>query len=206
VRGTFTAQNPDFAEDVLHIADLGFDRISVEPVVTEPDCSYALKESDLPALKAEYDRLTDLMIRRRQEGRPFTFFHFMVDLEQGPCLIKRIRGCGAGYEYVAVTPDGEIYPCHQFVGKEKFRQGSVLDGSFNLELARQFAQMSLFTRPKCRDCWAKFYCSGGCSAANYNQNGDLNDAYDLGCELERKRLECAIYLKALEKVSGDWAG
>lgn len=206
VRGTFTAQNPDFAEDVLHIADLGFDRISVEPVVTEPDCSYALKESDLPALKAEYDRLTDLMIRRRQEGRPFTFFHFMVDLEQGPCLIKRIRGCGAGYEYVAVTPDGEIYPCHQFVGKEKFRQGSVLDGSFNLELARQFAQMSLFTRPKCRDCWAKFYCSGGCSAANYNQNGDLNDAYELGCELERKRLECAIYLKALEKVSGDWAG
>lgn len=199
VRGTFTAHNLDFTDDVLHIADLGFDRLSMEPVAAEDGCGYELTEAMLPRIFAEYDRLTEAMLERRQAGKPFTFFHFMVDLEQGPCIVKRLRGCGAGYEYVAVTPDGDIYPCHQFVGKEDFRQGNVLDGSFDRTIAQRFASMNLYTRPKCQQCWAKFYCSGGCSAANYNSNGDLNDSYDLGCEMERKRLECAIYLKAMER-------
>lgn len=202
-RGTFTSHNLDFADDVLHIADAGFDRLSVEPVTADPGCGYDLIEADLPRIEAEYDRLTEIMLARRKAGKPFTFFHFMVDLDQGPCVVKRLRGCGAGYEYVAVTPDGDIYPCHQFVGKDEFRQGSVLDQSFDMEIASRFAGMNIYTRPKCRKCWAKFYCSGGCSAANYNMNHDMNDSYDLGCEMERKRLECAIYLKAMEKLSAD---
>ena len=143
------------------------------------------------------------MLERRKAGKPFSFFHFMVDLDQGPCVVKRLRGCGAGYEYVAVTPDGDIYPCHQFVGKDEFKQGSVLDQSFDMDIAAKFAGMNIYTRPKCQKCWAKFYCSGGCSAANYNMNHDMNDSYDLGCEMERKRLECAIYLKAAEKICAD---
>lgn len=202
-RGTFTSHNLDFAEDVTHIADAGFDRLSVEPVTADPGCGYDLTEDDLPKIEAEYDRLTEIMLERRKEGKPFSFFHFMVDLDQGPCVVKRLRGCGAGYEYVAVTPDGDIYPCHQFVGKEEFRQGSVLDGSFDMDIAQKFAGMNIYSRPKCQKCWAKFYCSGGCSAANYNMNGDMNDSYDLGCEMERKRLECAIYLKAAEKICAD---
>lgn len=203
VRGTFTSKNMDFAEDVVHIADEGFDRLSVEPVTADPGCGYDLTEGDLTKIEAEYDRLTEIMLERRKAGKPFSFFHFMVDLDQGPCVVKRLRGCGAGYEYVAVTPDGDIYPCHQFVGKEEFRQGSVLDGSFDMDIAQQFAGMNIYSRPKCQKCWAKFYCSGGCSAANYNMNHDMNDSYDLGCEMERKRLECAIYLKAAERVCAD---
>ncbi len=203
VRGTFTAQNLDFADDVTHIAGLDFRSLSVEPVTADAGCGYELTEEQLPKIRAEYDRLTEIMEQRRKDGKPFTFFHFMIDLEQGPCVVKRLRGCGAGYEYVAVTPEGDIYPCHQFVGKEEFRQGNVLDGTFDMDIARKFAGMNIYTRPKCKKCWAKFYCSGGCSAANYNMGGDMNESYELGCEMERKRLECAIYLKACEKNFSD---
>lgn len=202
-RGTFTGKNLDFAEDVVHIADEGFDRLSVEPVAAEDGCGYELTEADLDKIHAEYDRLTDIMEARRKEGKPFHFFHFMVDLNQGPCVVKRLRGCGAGYEYVAVTPEGDIYPCHQFVGNEAFKQGSVLDGSFDMDIAHKFASMNIYTREKCGDCWAKFYCSGGCSAANHNFSHDLNVPYEMGCKMEKKRLECAIYLKAVEAMDGD---
>jgi len=202
-RGTFTGKNLDFAEDVVHIADEGFDRLSVEPVAAEDGCGYELTEADLDKIYAEYDRLTDIMEARRQEGKPFHFFHFMVDLNQGPCVVKRLRGCGAGYEYVAVTPEGDIYPCHQFVGNEAFKQGSVLDGSFDMDIAHKFASMNIYTREKCGDCWAKFYCSGGCSAANHNFSHDLNVPYEMGCKMEKKRLECAIYLKAVEAMDSD---
>lgn len=203
VRGTFTKENLDFAEDVVHIAEAGFSSLSVEPVTADPGCGYDLTEQDLPRIFAEYDRLTDIMEDRQKNGKPFTFFHFMVDLEQGPCVVKRLRGCGAGYEYVAVTPDGEIYPCHQFVGKEEFCQGNVMDGTFNMEIAQKFAGMNIYTRNKCQDCWAKFYCSGGCNAANWNMNQDMNEPYALGCEMEKKRLECAIYLKAAQMMQQD---
>lgn len=202
-RGTFTGKNLDFAEDVVHIADEGFDRLSVEPVAAEDGCGYELTEADLDKIYAEYDRLTDIVEARRKEGKPFHFFHFMVDLNQGPCVVKRLRGCGAGYEYVAVTPEGDIYPCHQFVGNEAFKQGSVLDGSFDMDIAHKFASMNIYTREKCGDCWAKFYCSGGCSAANHNFSHDLNVPYEMGCKMEKKRLECAIYLKAVEAMDSD---
>ena len=195
-RGTFTGKNLDFAEDVVHIADEGFDRLSVEPVAAEDGCGYELTEADLDKIYAEYDRLTDIMEARRKEGKPFHFFHFMVDLNQGPCVVKRLRGCGAGYEYVAVTPEGDIYPCHQFVGNEAFKQGSVLDGSFDMDIAHKFASMNIYTREKCGDCWAKFYCSGGCNANNWQYEGDIHKPHSIACALEQKRLECAVMIQA----------
>ncbi len=194
VRGTFTRDNLDFSQDVISIADLGVDSISVEPVTADDSDPYSLREEDLPTIFAEYEKLAKIMLRRRD----FNFFHFNVDLTQGPCVIKRMRGCGAGCEYVAVTPDGELYPCHQFVGKEEFRMGSVFTDEFNMDIANTFAGLNIYTREDCQDCWARFYCSGGCSAANLNANGDMKKPYRLGCEMQRKRLECAIAMRAIE--------
>jgi uncharacterized protein len=197
VRGTFTAQNLDFAEDVLHMANLGFKQISIEPVVTK-DRRFAIKKEDLPRIFSEYERLCEIMLEREKSGIPFNFFHFCIDLEQGPCVIKRLRGCGAGAEYVAITPDGGVYPCHRFAGKEEFRLGSIYRPvpELNRDIMRMFARQNIYTRPGCRSCFARFYCSGGCSASNYEENGDISKVYEIGCELERKRVECAIALKA----------
>lgn len=192
LRGTFTRYNRDFAADVMHIADQGFRNVSVEPVVGSPEDSYTFRQEDLPGILAEYEKLAEQLLRREDVN----FFHFNVDLSQGPCVIKRLRGCGAGCEYVAITPDGEIYPCHQFVGNEDYRLGSVWDGSFDMELARKFAGLNIYTRPACRDCWARFYCSGGCSASNLLVNGSIDQPNEFGCEMQRKRLECAIAMKA----------
>ena len=193
VRGTFTRDNLDFSEDVLSIANLGVDSISVEPVTADDSDPYSLRKEDLPKIFAEYEKLAKIMLQRKD----FNFFHFNVDLSQGPCVIKRMRGCGAGCEYVAVTPDGDIYPCHQFVGKDEYKMGSVLSGAFDEKIAEQFANLNIYTREDCRDCWARFYCSGGCSAANLNANGDMKKPYWLGCEMQRKRLECAIAMQAI---------
>lgn len=196
VRGTFTRNNPDFSEDVLHLADLGFKQISVEPVVAEPTDDYSIREEDLPRLKEEYDKLAVEMIKRRKEGNPFNFFHFMIDLEGGPCVAKRLSGCGSGTEYLAVTPWGDLYPCHQFVGKEEFLMGNVNDGITRTDIQDEFKCCNVYAKDKCKKCFAKFYCSGGCAANSYNFHGNINDAYDVGCELQRKRVECAIMLKA----------
>ena len=196
VRGTFTQNNLDFAADVIHLADLGFKQISVEPVVAKPTEEYALKEENIPRLMEEYDKLAREIIRRRKEGNGFNFFHFMINLEGGPCVAKRLSGCGSGTEYLAVTPWGDLYPCHQFVGNEKFLMGTVDTGVTNTELRDMFRNSNVYTKEKCRNCFAKFYCSGGCAANAYNFHGNINDAYDLGCELQRKRVECAIMIKA----------
>ena len=196
VRGTFTHNNLDFAEDVLHLADLGFKQISVEPVVAKPEDWYSIKEEDIPALKEEYDKLAAEMIKRRKEGNGFNFFHFMIDLEGGPCVAKRLSGCGSGTEYLAVTPWGDLYPCHQFVGQEDFLLGNVDDGIVKTELRDEFKCCNVYAKEKCKKCFAKFYCSGGCAANSYNFHGNINDAYDVGCELQRKRIECAIMMKA----------
>ncbi|MCI8543635.1 thioether cross-link-forming SCIFF peptide maturase [Acetatifactor aquisgranensis] len=198
VRGTFTRNNLDFSRDVLHLADLGFQQISVEPVVAGPEDDYAIREEDLPALKEEYDRLAAEMIKRRKEGKAFNFFHFMIDLEGGPCVAKRLSGCGSGTEYLAVTPWGDLYPCHQFVGNEKFLMGNVEEGVLRSDIRDEFKSCNVYAKEKCRKCFAKFYCSGGCAANSYNFHGNINDAYDVGCELERKRVECAIMLKVAE--------
>ncbi|MBE5943213.1 MAG: thioether cross-link-forming SCIFF peptide maturase [Lachnospiraceae bacterium] len=196
VRGTFTHHNLDFSKDVLHLADMGFKQISMEPVVAPDDQPYAIKEEDLPMLFAEYDALAKAMIEREKDGKGFNFFHFMIDLTGGPCLYKRLSGCGSGTEYLAVTPWGDLYPCHQFVGMEQFKLGNVDIGIEKTELVDEFKLCNVYAKDKCKDCFARFYCSGGCAANSYNFHGNLLDAYDIGCELERKRVECAIMIKA----------
>lgn len=199
VRGTFTHYNLDFSEDVLHLADLGFKQISVEPVVEEPKEPYAIREEDLPKLFEEYDKLAVEMIRRHKSGEDFNFFHFMIDLEGGPCVAKRLSGCGSGTEYLAVTPWGDFYPCHQFVGNEKFLLGNVDEGILNTDIRDEFKCCNVYAKEKCRKCFARFYCSGGCAANAYNFSGDICGAYDIGCELQKKRIECAIMIKAAEE-------
>ncbi len=198
VRGTYTHYNTDFSEDVLHLADLGFQQISVEPVVAQENDDYAIREEDLPVLFAEYDKLAAEMVRRKKEGRGFNFFHFMIDLEGGPCVAKRLSGCGSGTEYLAVTPWGDLYPCHQFVGNEKFLMGNVWDGVTRADIRDEFKCCNVYAKEKCRNCFARFYCSGGCAANSYNFHGSILDAYDIGCELQKKRIECAIMIKAAE--------
>ncbi len=202
VRGTYTGKNLDFTQDVLDIYHHGFDQISVEPVSAPAGCGYEITEADLPRIREEYNKLSEIMLDLEKNGEGFNFFHFNVDLEQGPCIIKRMRGCGAGCEYVAVTPEGDIYPCHQFVGMKEFYMGNINEETFDRSHVKQFANVSVYTREKCKDCWAKFYCSGGCSAANYHANHDINDAYEIGCELEKMRLECAIY-RAIKHSEAD---
>lgn len=196
VRGTYTHFNTDFSKDVLHLADLGFKQISVEPVVAQPTDEYALKESDLPVLFDEYDRLAAEMVKRNKAGNGFNFFHFMIDLNGGPCVAKRLSGCGSGTEYLAVTPWGDLYPCHQFVGQDDFLMGNVDDGIVKPEIADDFRSCNVYSKDKCRNCFAKFYCSGGCMANSYNFHGTIHDTYEIGCEMQRKRVECAIMMKA----------
>ncbi len=196
IRGTFTKYNLDFANDVLHFADEGFKEISVEPVVAAPEEDYAIQKEHLPQILAEYDRLAKEYIRRNKEGRGFRFFHFMIDLTQGPCVAKRLSGCGSGTEYLAVTPWGDLYPCHQFVGQEKFLLGNVDTGITNTEVRDEFKLCNVYAKEKCRDCFARFYCSGGCAANSWNYDGSITGAYDIGCEMQKKRIECAIMIKA----------
>ncbi len=196
VRGTFTHENLDFSKDVLHFADLGFKKMSVEPVVAEPSEPYAIREEDLPQILEEYDKLAAEYVKRWKEGKGFTFFHFMVDLKQGPCVAKRLSGCGSGTEYLAVTPWGDLYPCHQFVGKEEFLLGNVDSGITNTAVRDEFKLCNVYAKEKCRDCFARFYCSGGCAANSYNFHGSITDAYDIGCEMQKKRIECAVMIKA----------
>ena len=196
IRGTFTRNNLDFSNDILHFADLGFKQMSIEPVVGEESDPYAIREEDIPKICEEYDKLAKIMIEREKEGKGFHFFHFMIDLEGGPCISKRLSGCGSGTEYLAVTPWGDLYPCHQFVGKEEFLMGNVDEGITKPEIAEEFRGCSVYSKEKCKDCFAKFYCSGGCMANSYNFHGTIHDAYDIGCEMQRKRVECAIMMKA----------
>ena len=196
VRGTFTKKNLDFSNDVFALYDAGFDQISVEPVVGDSD-EYALTEKELPAVFKEYEVLAKKIIDNEKNGKKFNFFHFMLDLDQGPCAIKRLRGCGCGNDYVAITPDGDIFPCHQFVGIDEYKMGNIDEGTFNQEMKADFAQAHVYSKPECRKCWAKFYCSGGCNANNYQYMGDIRTAHKLSCQLEKKRLECAIMMKAV---------
>lgn len=195
VRGTYTHNNVDFTEDIFHTADLGFKELSMEPVVCSPDDPYALTEEDLPKLFEQYEILANEMIKREKEGRGFTFYHYMIDLENGPCIYKRISGCGSGTEYLAVTPWGELYPCHQFVGDEKYSMGDVWKGVTNTAMREKFRKCNVYSRQECRDCWAKLYCSGGCAANAYHATGDINGVYEYGCELFKKRMECAIMIQ-----------
>ena len=198
MRGTFTHFNPDFTRDVFHMADLGFTELSMEPVVCAPDDPSALTAEDIEIVKQQYEILANEMLRRRKEGHPITFYHYMLDLKSGPCIYKRISGCGSGTEYMAVTPWGDLYPCHQFVGEEQYKLGNVWDGVTNTALREEFRACNAYARPDCATCWAKFYCSGGCAANAYHATGSIRGVYEPGCELFRKRIECAIMMKAAE--------
>lgn len=198
IRGTYTRYNKDFTNDILHIADLGFKQLAMEPVVASPEADYALRMEDVPELCEQYEKLAAEMIKREKKGEGFNFFHFMVDLESGPCIAKRISGCGVGTEYVAVTPWGDLYPCHQFVGDEKFLLGNVFDGITNTEIRDEFKLCNVYARKECSDCFARLYCSGGCSANSYHSTGKLTEIYELGCILHRKRIECAVMMKVAE--------
>lgn len=198
MRGTFTHRNPDFTKDVLHMADLGFTELSMEPVVAAPDDPMALTAEDIEIVKQQYEQLAIEMLRREREGRPITFYHYMIDLTAGPCIYKRISGCGSGTEYMAVTPWGDLYPCHQFVGEESYRLGNIWDGVTNDALRDEFRSCNAYARPECADCWAKLYCSGGCAANAYHASGSIRGVYKPGCELFRKRIECAIMMKVAE--------
>ena len=196
VRGTFTRNNLDFGNDVLHYADLGFEKLSMEPVVAAPEEPYSIREEDLPQIMDEYDRLAKEFVKRQKEGRGFKFFHFMLDLSQGPCVAKRLSGCGSGTEYLAVTPWGDLYPCHQFVGNEEFLLGNVDTGVVNTKVRDEFKLCNVYAKEKCKNCFARFYCSGGCAANSFNFYGSITDAYDIGCEMQKKRIECAIMIRA----------
>ena len=198
MRGTFTHANPDFTKDVLHMADLGFDQLSMEPVVCAPDDPAALTAEDLPIVLEQYELLAKEMLRREREGRGFTFYHYMLDLAHGPCIYKRISGCGSGTEYMAVTPWGDLYPCHQFVGEEAYRLGDIWQGVTNTAVRDEFKSCNAYARPECADCWARLYCSGGCAANAYQASGSIRGVYEYGCELFRKRIECAVMMKAAQ--------
>lgn len=200
IRGTFTAKNLDFVKDILHLADIGFSELSMEPVVAKHDSPYALHESDLAKIFEQYELLANEMIKRKKQGREFSFYHYMLDLEKGPCVHKRVAGCGVGAEYLCVTPAGELYPCHQFVGDSQFLLGDVWAGLTDKKCGDSFKENNIYTTPECRDCWARMYCSGGCAANNYNSTGSINIVYQLGCELFKKRLECAIMIKVAEAL------
>ena len=200
MRGTFTHRNPDFVNDIRTMLDLGFDELSMEPVVCAPDDPAALNDSDLEMVMQQYEELASLMLERRRQGKPFTFYHYMIDLSGGPCIYKRVSGCGSGTEYMAVTPWGDLYPCHQFVGDEKFKLGDIYNGVTNTTLQNEFKQCNVYAHPECNDCWAKLYCSGGCAANAYHATGKITGIYENGCKLFRKRMECAIFLEAMKTL------
>ena len=202
MRGTFTHANPDFLKDIQQMLDLGFTELSMEPVVSAPGDPGALTEEDLPIVLEQYEKLAELMLQRQKEGRPFTFYHYMIDLTGGPCIYKRISGCGSGTEYMAVTPWGDLYPCHQFVGEEAFKLGNIWDGVTDPDVQAQFAACNVYAHPECRDCWARLYCSGGCAANAYHSTGSVTGVYEYGCKLFRKRMECAIMV-AVAKALGE---
>ncbi len=202
VRGTFTHHNTDFTEDIFHMADLGFTELSMEPVVCPPTDPCALTDEDLPKVLEQYEILATEMMKRKREGRPFTFYHYMLDLKNGPCIYKRITGCGSGTEYMAVTPWGELYPCHQFVGDERFSLGNIYEGVKNTAIQDEFRRCNAYAREQCRDCWAKLYCSGGCAANSYHATGAITGVYEYGCELFKKRIECAVMMQVAERLEG----
>ncbi|MBR3869962.1 MAG: thioether cross-link-forming SCIFF peptide maturase [Clostridia bacterium] len=203
MRGTFTHANPDFLKDIEEMLRLGFTELSMEPAVCPPGDPSALTKEDLAVVFEQYEKLAELMLKKHREGKPFTFYHYMVDLKGGPCIYKRISGCGSGTEYMAVTPWGDLYPCHQFVGEEKFKLGDVWNGVTNTKIQDEFASCNVYSRPECKDCWARLYCSGGCAANAYHSTGSVKGVYKDGCELFRKRMECAIMLEAAKTLGGE---